>query len=1076
MEPSHADQENEGISILQGPGGTYRGYKPISAQDLPYADEDELEKYGKGDDVDPAMLRDARHTSVLHLVIACFFGALFITFVIWQVLIAMCKVDHFCDMLERSTVSTTIVNAPAIRIPAVYVWCGLTAGVFGLAIASVYSIHLLRKPVGTASLVEIATHIYECSNAVLNYQLRAYLIPAIFLFVLVGVGIDWIFSGAILFGACISKITATMCVSVSTRANLRTAAAARVGLHEAARTAFRSGSIVGLSITSLGLVGVSALYLMLEDARVLVGFVAGTSLVALVCRIIGAIYTSATNMGSRLINIIRRETDDNMDSCFPLRYLKTGGDRLGDVAGYGIDLLDTYAGAVAVCALLGSLLPFLSTDPFAACVFNHLYIDLKCGSFGYPQDMSYAVYTCREQNMYLTYPTLTIWQSNSIFIAIPFLLAAIGIVVTLICTIQMYAPKDKDEEDPSNERRIKGLLWGFRLNVLLAVALMAGGSAAVCFIMLGRNSKFQKASGFAREKNIMYFQLDSGNRADVCKSQFEGASLDSRAFPTPHGNFSKDVYRPMSVLGYQFADAASSGWRLFLCCSIGLVLGLLLEYSTEFFTSANSKPVRRVAESAEYGPGTMIIQGLATGMLSAIVPLLLVGFAILGSFSIYGPYGTALMSVGLLSVLGIVIAVDSFGSIASSAGQMSRLAELPQGVQYVTGALEATGRTSSATGKIHANASGLITSFALLSALMYIAGLAPPARDVIGNIETKGTAFIGKVELISMSDIRVRLSMALGVMIPFLFAGLVLGSSRKAANALVVGTRRHIAVVESYTSKGAFVKAKLLKCTILAKRAALLETILPVLVMFASPLIVGWGFGQKSLVGFLISTVGSLFVVGTVLSDTGEIWTNAVKLIELGTLGEHYTRGSEWHETSLICESVGRSLKETAGSAMSILMKLIPYVGYLAVKRMYADGKHGWIGGIIFACLVVFALLFSGLKRWWTQNMMAAARVQGQELAIKKPTKQVSPFFGGGADIDPQVAVPGSQLADALGAAGNPRIPLDASMLPGLASRSRADWNAHPVMSATPALRMTSDVALDDARHISRPNLPEIDR
>lgn len=1013
---------SEQAALLEGPGGTYRGYRPIIATDFPYEEDVEIGRIDKEADVDPSMLRDARQTSLVHLVLMCFFAVLFLTFVIWQILIALCKVNHFCDMLEKSSQSTTL-NTPALRIPAVYVWSGLTVAAISLAIAAWYSFNLMRKPVGTARIVEIATNIYESSHSILNYQLRAYLLPVVCVFMMLGFGVSWQFSSALLFGAIISKVAATLSVSIGTRTNLRVTAAARNSFNEAASIAFRSGSVIGIGITSLALLGVSTIYLMLEDVRALIPFVAGVSLVALICRVIGVIYTSATNMGSRLTSIITRGSNGPMNGEIILEYLKFGGDRLGDIASVGIEMLGTFALAVAVCALLGSLLPFINRDPFSICVMNHLYVDFICGSFGYPKTLSYAIYICRSDNIYQTYPALSTWQSNSTFIAIPYLLSCASLLVTIICTSWSYKPKAKNE---NKESLVKKLVMGFRVNVLIGAILMTGALFAVCFIMLGPTSAFQKAAGLG-SNDLNYYQLDEGSVQEICKARYELANSTDNPIPIPHGKFTKGYYKPVSVLGYHFGAASSSAWKLFFCGIIGLGLGMFLDFSSHLFTSIGASPTRRVAESSEYGAGAMIVQGLATGFLSAIIPTILVAFAILGSFALFGTYGTALLAFGLLFTFGIVISVDSSASIANSSTQISNLVELPQGVQNITSALETAGRSGSSTGKTQGYAASLISSFGLISALLYMARLAPSSRDVIGTMKSEAAVHIDNVTPISMSDIRVRLSIGAGAFVPFLFAGLVLTATRKVAIAVAVGSRKTIIAAEKQDKDGKFIKANLIRCMSSARKSALLESVLPVLVMLTLPLTIGWGFGQQTMIGFLISAVSSIFVFGTAFSDSGQILANAVKLLELETLGAEFERGSERHKSSLICESVGRLLKESSGCTMSILMKLLPCAGYITVQRMYADGTRGWIGAIILGILLLVAAMFKLWKRRWNSEFEQAVEVATEDQEM--PPKQLSPFFVQETQIDTRAVVPGSHLDETISAAGGTNALLTPSML-----------------------------------------------
>lgn len=1046
----------------------YEGYKPVANADFPY-DED-VEQGKVRNEIDPSMLRDNAHTSYLNLVIVGVFAALFITFAVWVGLVSACAVDHFCEMFDRSTINAQFLNASAMRVPAVYLWLGLAISSFAIMMSAFYSVKLMRKPVGTARLVEIATHIYECAHQLLNLQLKAYFIPILIVFVLIGFGISWIYSGGWLFGALISKMVATVCVSVSTRGNLRTAAAARDGFYPAARVAFRTGASMSLAIIGLSLLGNCAVYLMLEDVRVLIAFAAGASSVAFICRVVGSIYTSATNTGSRLLNLIREQNRLSVQEHLPLRFFETGGDNLGDISGVGIDLLETFCSAISVCAILGGMLPFYPRDPYAICVFNHLYVDMKCGPFGYPEQLSYALYICRVNNLYQSYPVLTTWQSNSLFIALPYTVAAAGIVVSILCTVRMYTPKDVDgeEDNPDHARRIRKILWGFRVNVAFGAVLMVIASAGIFWGLLGGNSPFQKGDGFHGIDNLLRFQLDSGPKATVCRPQLSNET--SASFPIPSGGFKESMFTPSSILGYQFGEASSTAGRLFACTILGILLGLVIEYSTEFFTAASAAPVRRVAEKAEYGIPSMFAQGLATGMLSTVPPVLFVCVVILTSYSIYEQYGIALLSVGLLSIIGIVHVADSFDSIASSSGQMAKLADLSRDVVDVTNALETAGKTNAAISNLLCNASAMISSVALLTPFVTMAGLVRLGREIVGTSEIRATIHVTANDPVSMDSFHVRLCMMLGVMIPFLFGGLVLGSGMKAANAMVVGVRRHIDHVEEFVREGGFAKARLMSCLGYARRASVIEGLLPIIVMFFSPIVVGFGFGQKCLIGFAITTTASIFVIGSVFSDTGEIWGNALKHIELGQLmGAEEEHGggsaSSIRETAMICDCLGKALKDTAGSAMSILMKLIPYIGFLAVGRMYADGEYGWIGAAIFGALVVFFAIYASMKRRWNIRMMKEARERTDRDVILPPPKKQSPFYEEGFTVDPREDVmPDSHAADMLEIIGSPRQPVRLVDIPGIGERNEKIDGPQSLMMPSPRARMAEGVFKDEVR------------
>ena len=340
----------DGEDAVMGPHdmrNRYDGYIPVAGHDLGFAED--VEEGGRVySEVDKTMLRDVAHTSWLNVVILGLFAALFVSFTVWSGLVGACKVDHFCEVFDHSTISKAFPRAAATRVPTVYLWVGLAVASLSVSVSSFYAVKLMRKPVGTAQMSEIGTHIYQCAHSLLSYQLKGFMVPVLVVFVLVGFGMGWTFSGGLLFGAMISKIAATAAVSIATRADMRTTAGARQGFYPAARIAFRAGSSLALAITGLGLLGNCAIYLMLEDVRVLIAFAAGASSVAFICRVIRSVYTSATSMGSRLLSKVHGQTNRRVREHLPLQFLHTGGDYLSDISGIGIDLLESFCSAISV--------------------------------------------------------------------------------------------------------------------------------------------------------------------------------------------------------------------------------------------------------------------------------------------------------------------------------------------------------------------------------------------------------------------------------------------------------------------------------------------------------------------------------------------------------------------------------------------------------------------------------------------------------------------------------------------------------------------------------------------------------
>ena len=333
-----------------------------------------------------------------------------------------------------------------------------------------------------------------------------------------------------------------------------------------------------------------------------------------------------------------------------------------------------------------------------------------------------------------------------------------------------------------------------------------------------------------------------------------------------------------------------------------MIIGLV----TEFFTSYDYSPTKRIAESAQTGPATVIIAGIATGMQSALVPTLVVVMAIIAGFTLgaeVGPgmgfYGVAIAAVGMLSTLGITLATDAYGPVADNAGGIAEQAHRPEEVRDRTDALDALGNTTAATGKGFAIGSAALTALALMAAYSQAAGL----------------------EVINLLEYNTLAGALIGAMLPFIFCALTMQAVGRAAYAIVNEVRRQFREIPGIMD--GTTKPEYALCVDLSTRGALREMILPGVMAVAAPILVGLFLGAEALGGLLIGAIITGFLVAITMANAGGAWDNAKKFIERGAYGG---KGSESHKAAVVGDTVGDPFKDTSGPSLNILLKLMSIV------------------------------------------------------------------------------------------------------------------------------------------------------
>ncbi|MBM3248410.1 MAG: sodium-translocating pyrophosphatase [Candidatus Omnitrophica bacterium] len=343
----------------------------------------------------------------------------------------------------------------------------------------------------------------------------------------------------------------------------------------------------------------------------------------------------------------------------------------------------------------------------------------------------------------------------------------------------------------------------------------------------------------------------------------------------------------------------------------GLLAGIFIGFSTEFFTSARYSPTRNLSDQSLTGPATVIIGGLALGMISTVIPVIVVGAAIIASFYLAGGaesfnagiYGVGIAAVGMLSTLGITLATDAYGPVADNAGGNAEMAGLSPEVRKRTDALDSLGNTTAATGKGFAIGSAALTALALIAAYQ---------QELVSQ---------GKIVDLSLLNPRILVGLFIGGMLPFLFCALTMSAVGRAAGKIVVEVRRQFQEIKGLMEGTA--KADYRRCVNIATKAAQGEMILPSLLAIVAPILTGILLGVDAQIGLLTGATVCGFVLATMMANSGGAWDNAKKYIEEGHMGG---KGSFAHKAAVVGDTVGDPFKDTSGPSLNILIKLMSMV------------------------------------------------------------------------------------------------------------------------------------------------------
>ena len=652
----------------------------------------------------------------------------------------------------------------------------ISLGILGLAAAFIVYARILQTPAGEGKVKEISDEIHL---GAMVFMASEYKRLAIFCLICIaalywGLGADTAVSFTL--GALCSGVAGYIGMYSATKANVRTAVAANTkGAAAALNVAFFGGSIMGLTVASMGLLGIGVLYHFMggtaHGIEAIEGFAMGGSSVALFSRVGGGIFTKSADVGADLVGKVEAGIPED-DPRNPAVIADNVGDNVGDVAGMGSDIFESYCGSMIASMALAAAM--------SAETINSLGGDQTALQF------------------------------------MPLALASTGLVCSLlgILAVKMFSNKSAD------------------------VALRFGtiGSALI---------------------------------------------------------FIAAAYFVVQAMG-----ATSGVWFAVLVGAIGgIIVGLVTEYYT------GGAPVRKIAKDGETGPATVMISGLATGMQSVAIPALTIAAIIFCANAAAGLYGVGLAAVGMLSTVGITMAIDAYGPVADNAGGIAEMAEMGPETREITDSLDEVGNSTAAIGKGFAISAAALAALALISA--YIAKVSNGDPDFV----------------LAINDPMVLCGMFIGGIFPFLVSAMTMTAVGDAAFEMIVEVRRQFREIPGLLEGTG--KPDTARCVDIATRAALRKMVMPGAMAVLAPVVIGFALGPKALGGMLAGALICCVMMALMMANAGGAWDNAKKYVEKGNLGG---KGSDVHKAAVVGDTVGDPLKDTSGPSMNILINVMAIV------------------------------------------------------------------------------------------------------------------------------------------------------
>ncbi len=693
-------------------------------------------------------------------------------------------------------------------------------GIIGLIVMAIKSAWVTKQSTGDENMIELARYISNGAMAFLRAEwkvLSYFVVIAAILLAWSGTLVENshpVIAITFILGAFLSALAGYLGMNIATKANVRTTQAARTSLSKALKVSFNGGTVMGLGVAGLAVIGLGGLFIILLSMfgpdgtftdrgsyifaiEILAGFSLGAESIALFARVGGGIYTKAADVGADLVGKVEAGIPED-DIRNPATIADNVGDNVGDVAGMGADLFGSYVATILATMVLGAEIDATNDG------FNGLS------------------------------PIL-----------LPMVIAGLGLIFSIVGT------------------------WFVRIK--------------------GEDGNVQAA-------------LNLGNWSAVILTAISSYFLVDYLMPND-----------MVIRGENFTSL-----NVFFAIITGLVVGAIMSIVTEYYTAMGRRPVNSIVQQSSTGHATNIIGGLAVGMESTVIPILVLASGIYVSFEFAGLYGVAIAAAGMMSTTAMQLAIDAFGPIADNAGGIAEMSGLPEEVRGRTDNLDAVGNTTAAAGKGFAIASAALTALALFAAFVGISG--------IDSID------IYKADVLS--------GLFVGAMIPFIFSSLAIAAVGRAAMDMVQEVRRQFKEIPGIMEYKA--KPEYEKCVEISTKASLREMMLPGAIALIVPIIVGFIFGPEVLGGLLAGVTVSGVLMGIFQNNAGGAWDNAKKSFEKGVMvaGKMEYKGSEPHKASVTGDTVGDPFKDTSGPSMNILIKLMSIVSLVIAPHISEGGHH----------------------------------------------------------------------------------------------------------------------------------------